>query len=67
MDTQKISIKKLHKQGRGSTIFISLREREHIEVRKTERLVIDTSIPDVIQIMSIKTWEKRSRIKDEEL
>ena len=58
MDTSKIKIKKVNKQGGGSVFYINAREREHIGIRKGEDVIVDMSVPYQIRIMSIEKWKK---------
>ena len=67
MDTLKIKIKKMNKQARGVTIYISKREREHIGVEKGSDVVVDTTIPYQLRIMSIDGWKKLYKGYEDEL
>ncbi len=56
MNTSKYNIKKANISGRGTIIYLSKREREHISIMKGEDVVLDISIPHEIRIVSLKTW-----------
>ena len=61
MNTSKYNIKKANISGRGTIIYLSKREREHINIRKGDEVVIDTTIPREIRIMSIEWWKTTRR------
>ena len=58
MNTSKIDIKKINIHGRGTSIYIKKREREHIKARVGEDVIIDMSIPMELRIMTIDRWQK---------
>ena len=57
MNTSKVDIKKINIHGKGASIYIKKREREHIKVRIGEDVVIDMTIPMELHIMSIERWK----------
>ena len=58
MDTSKIKIKKVNKQGGGSVFYINARERQHIGIHKGDDVVVDMTVPYKLTIMSIEKWKK---------
>ncbi len=59
MDTSKIKIKKVNKQGGGSVFYINAREREHIGIYKGDDVVVDMTVPYELRLVSIKNWKKK--------
>jgi len=64
MDTKKIAIKQINPQGRGATVYLSYREREHIGVDKGGTVIIDRSVPQILRIMSVDTMRSIMRRKN---
>lgn len=58
MNTSKVDIKKINVHGRGTSIYIKKREREHIRARVGEDVIIDMTIPLELRIMTIERWKK---------
>lgn len=56
--TEKIKIKTVNKQGRGSSVYISRKDLEHLGIRKTDKVIFDLSFPEKIVILSIDKWRK---------
>ncbi len=57
----------MNKQGNGVVIYISKREREHIGVQKSDEVIIDTTIPWQIRIMSIEKWKEKEKKEEQDV
>ena len=56
--TSKFKIKRINKQVRGATVYISKTDREHIGAEKGDNVIFDLTVPEVIKIINIRAWKK---------
>lgn len=55
-NTDNIKLKTINPQGAGNALYISGGDLQHLGVRKGTTVVVDSSIPGILKIMSVATW-----------